>query len=285
MYFNSHVLDQAQYRSCFKNYRINVGREMIRVNDTKHLSYLMLSFLCMGQSVNASTISVSGAFNNPVATDYYFVNRTYNQDDETSPARHLPNNLNTTTDSVAYFGWGVNPYESYKQRQKIQSHFWFNGTGSVDGSNNTTPLIGEAFSLGSFTYTNEQTIFSGGYVEVNFSMDITIDDLELSPVGYTIGIDNTQNSSANPQDTINLLSSPDDLLFSLNNTQYRLTLNGFTRDGGQTFETSAVLPENMQTTAEIYGTFTVVPVPGAIWLFGSGFIFLAGCLRRQKLNQ
>jgi len=251
-------------------------------DSNKYLGLISLSFLCISQVVSASSINVAGSFNSPVATDYYFVNRTYNQDNDISPTRHLPNNLNSTTDSVAYFGWGVNPYESYKQRQKIQSHFWFNGTGSVDGSTNTSLITGEAFSLGSFTYTNEETLFSGGYVEVNFNMDITLDGLNLAPVEYRIGIDNTKNSSSTPEDTITLLSSPDDLLFTLNNTQYRLMLNGFTRDGGQTFETTAVLPENQQTTAEIYGTLTVVPLPAAAWLFGSGIFLLLGFSAKRK---
>lgn len=246
---------------------------------------LILSCLILALPVNASIIQVSGSFSNPSATDYYFINRTYNQDNELSPAKHLSNNLNSTTDSVAYFGWGINPLDSFRQHQKIQSHFWFNGTGSVDGSTDTTVTLDEAFSLGSFTYTNEETIFSGGFVEVDFSMDISFDGVALDPFEYRIGIDNTRNNSSTPDDSISLISQPGDLLFSLDNTQYLLTLNGFTRDAGSTFETSAVLPENQQTTAEIYATIRVVPVPAAVWLFGSGILFLMGLSRRFKLTR
>ena len=64
--------------------------------------------------------------------------------------------------------------------------------------------------------------------------------------------------------------------------QYLLTFNGFSRDGGLTFETAANLAEGQQTTAQIYGTLTAVPLPAAIWLMATGLLALTGFVRTKK---
>lgn len=243
---------------------------------------ILLSFSSLSQIAPASSVQVVGSFNDLTASDYFFFNRTYNQDNDSNPVKELPNNLMTSTDSVSYFGWGLDKRESYQNHQLIQSHFWFNGTGSIDGSSTTTISDSEAFSLGVFTYTNEETILSGGMVEIDFQMDITFDGLDLLPVEYRIGIDNTYNADNPSADTATLLTYPDNIAFTMDNTEYLLTFNGFSRDGGVTFETYASLPEDQQTTAEIFATLTTVPIPAAVWLFGSGLLSLIGVARHKK---
>lgn len=230
------------------------------------------------QGAYAATVEVAGSFHNPTASDFFFYNRTFNQDNDVTPTRSLPGNLNSSTDSVAYFGWGIDYRESFIEREIIQSHFWFNGTGSVDGSSATTITYGEAFSLGSFTYTNEQTVLSGGQVEIDFRMDIQLDGYGLMPIEYRIGIDNSTNPA---DDTASLLSYPGSFAFEMNGMNYLLSLQGFSRNGGVSFETYADLPEGQQTTAEIYATITEVPLPAAVWLFGTGLIALFGFSRRK----
>ncbi|HEY9202561.1 MAG TPA: choice-of-anchor K domain-containing protein [Gammaproteobacteria bacterium] len=236
------------------------------------------SLIASTQGAYAATVQVEGSFHNPSASSFYFYNRTYNQDNDATPAQELPSNLNASTDSVAYFGWGVDVYESFVNQEIIQSHFWFNGTGSVDGSSATTITYGEAFSLGSFTYTNEQTVLSGGMVEIDFRMNIQLDGYGLMPIEYRIGIDNSTNPA---DDTASLLSFPESVAFEMNGMNYLLSMQGFSRDGGLSFETYADLPEGQQTSAEIYATITEVPVPAALWLFGTGLIALAGLARRK----
>lgn len=233
-------------------------------------------------SLHAATVSAVGSFNDPSASSMYFYNRIYNQDDATSPARRLPNNLGSTTNSVAYFGWGVDVEESFANRQIIQSHFWFNGVGSVDGGPAATVPFGSAFSLGSFTYTNEETILSGGIVNIDFQLNINVDGYNLFPVEYRLQIDNTSNQLPNSSDTARLIGMADDISFMLGGNPYLLSFNGFSRDGGLTFESIATLPENAQTSAEIFATITAVPVPAAIWLMGSGLLALAGFARSKK---
>lgn len=230
------------------------------------------------QGAYAATVQVVGSFHNPSASNFFFYNETYNQDADVTPAVALPNNLNASTDSVSYFGWGVDYRESYINHDIIQSHFWFNGTGSVDGSSATTITYGEAFSLGSFTYTNQPTVLSGGQVEIDFRMNIQLDGYGLVPIEYRIGIDNRTNPA---DDTATLLSFPESVAFEMNGMDYLLSLQGFSRNGGVSFETYADLPEGEQTTAEIYATITEVPLPAAVWLFGTGLIALAGLVRRK----
>jgi len=234
------------------------------------------------QVATAALLQVVGSFNDESASDYFFFNRTYNQDNDNSPAQNLPNNLETNTDSVAYFGWGLDVRESFQNHQTIQSHFWFNGAGTA-GSSPLDITYGEAFSLGTFTYTNEETILSGGMVEIDFQMDIQLGGYDLMPIEYRIAIDNTTNPLA---DSATLISGPENILFTMGGSDYLLELHGFSRNGGNTFETYASLPENQQTTAEIYATvtnLTPVPVPAALWLFGSGLIGLAGLAARRKV--
>jgi hypothetical protein len=235
------------------------------------------------QLASAVTVSAIGSFNDQSATSAYFFNRTYNQDDATTPAQNLPSNLNSTTDSVAYFGWGIDPLRSLFTQEIIQSHFWFNGVGSVDGGAAASASLGTAFSLGSFTYTNERTVLSGGIVDIDFQMDLTLDGISLLPIEYQLQINNTVNGGTNPFDTAQIISGPDNIAFSLNGSQYLLTFNGFSRDGGLTFETVANLAERDQTSAQIYATITsVVPVPAAIWLMGSGMLALFGFARIKR---
>lgn len=235
-------------------------------------------------TAQAALVQVNGSFNDQSATSNYFFNRTYNQDNVTSPSKPIPSNLGMGTDSVAYFGWGIDVTDSIITGEIIQSHFGFNGTGSVAGGAEALALNGEAFSLGSFRYTNEQTNLSGGYVEVDFQMDLTIDGVSLLPIEYRIGIENTPNLESPDYDTATLTGTPADSSFWIGDTNYLLSFNGFSRDGGINFETTADLAEGFQTSAEIYATLTVasVPVPAAVWLFGSGLIGLVGFAKRRR---
>ncbi len=49
--------------------------------------------------------------------------------------------------------------------------------------------------------------------------------------------------------------------------------------GGRTFDTGAIVDVDQYTVS-----FTVVPVPAAVWLFGSGLMALVGVARRRKMT-
>ncbi len=251
---------------------------------TRSLGMAVL-FLGSTQLSHAVTVQVVGSFNDQSASSVYFYNRTLNQDDDAVPAQTLPSNAQSTTSSVGYFGWGIDVAESFQNLEIIQSHFWFNGIGSVDGGAAVDPLLGNPFSLGTFTYTNEQTILSGGLVEIDFAMDILVDGISITQglaPEYRIEIDNTRDGTLNPSDTARLIGLPGDISFFANNTNYLLSFNGFSRDGGATMEDTATLAEGAQTSAEIYATLTAVPLPASVWLFGIGLSALFGFVRRVR---
>lgn len=240
-----------------------------------------------GQSAHAITISTIGSYNDPTATDpKYLFDLTYNQDDDATPV-NLP--ISSSTDSVAYYGWGIDLVDSFAEQNLIQSHFWFNGAGSEDGGAAASVPLNTKFSLGTFTYVNEQTILTGGtnplkggIVQIDFQMAINIDGLLLDPIEYRIEINNTQEGFINPFDTARIISAPSDVTFMLGLSQYRLNFLGFTQDGGGSFPTYAELAEGGETSAQIYATITAVPVPAAVWLMGSGLLALFGFARTKK---
>lgn len=250
--------------------------------NTKSLLLGLLAATAVGsQSAQAVTISTVGSFNDPTSTQYLF-DIGINQDDASTGLQTIPVNAQSTTNSIAYYGWGIDVRDSFRTHQIIQSHFWFNGAGSVAGGPAASVPLGTTFSLGSFTYTNEQTILSGGIVQIDFQMDLTIDGLDLAPIEYRIEINNTDNSLPNSFDTATLIGTPNNISFMLNGTQHFLTFNGFSRDGGSTFETTTNLAEGARTSAQIYATITAVPVPAAIWLMASGLLALFGFTRTRK---
>lgn len=250
----------------------------------------VVALLAFGFAAPASalTIDVSGMFSNPTVSDpsllaWYF-QEINNQDNDASPSTTIPVNANAPTDSVAYFGWGFDPLESFAAWDKIQSHFWFNGTGSVGGGSPVDISLGESFSLGQFVYTNEETLYSGGYVTIDFGLNIAVNGSALDMAQYVIGIDNTPNVFAPYDDTAELLSGPMNINFTANSIEYLLTFDGFSRDGGNTFETYATLAEDAQTSAEIFATITQVtpvPLPAAAWLMLSGLGALIGFARNR----
>ena len=254
----------------------------MQVSGRSLLLSLVVASALISQSAHAISVTAIGSFNDQSASSVYFYNRIYNQDDATSPARRLPPNLNTATDSVAYFGWGIDVQDSLASKKIIQSHFWFNGVGSVGGGPAASTPFGSAFSLGRFTYTNEQTILSGGLVEVDFQLGINVGGQSLLPVEYRLEINNTTNNTPGAFDIARLIRTPSNMAFFIDGSEYMLTFNGFSRDGGSTFESVAYLNEGMQTSAEIFATITPIPVPAAVWLLGSGLLALVGFVRSKK---
>ena len=59
------------------------------------------------------------------------------------------------------------------------------------------------------------------------------------------------------------------------------TTTGFDLDGITGLSNNETNPENWATTLEVF-TISAVPIPSAVWLFGSGLIGLAGIRRRFR---
>ena len=203
-----------------------------------------------------------GDFSNPVSgvSDYIDI---------------VNNDLGSNIHDQSVFNWGLN-------RRNRSSQFRFDGAASDFVENNFTVSDGTAFSLGDFTYKNRATRFSGGVTGVDFDLNVNLLGIGWSTFSYSLGIDNTPNGSSNVPDYVSLLTQGEDSLFNYSGQSYRFEILGFSRDGGLTFEDSTYLNERSVTTAEIYGSIQAVPVPAALWLFGSGLLALGALAKRKN---
>ena len=137
--------------------------------------------------------------------------------------------------------------------------------------------------------------------------DITLDDTGLTGIGTeqifftglntlditagTLSFDQSMDSSANTSITFvdgslfdlhfgsqfGVLGAPEDFVSSLTSaTASRVVTTG---KGGNAVDTTYSLYASWQATAL---PLTPVPVPAAVWLFGSGLLALAGMARRKS---
>lgn len=203
-----------------------------------------------------------GDFSNPVSGFYDYISITNND-------------LGTYANDHSVFDWGID-------RRGRSSQFRFDGTASDYVEPNFAVTDGSAFSLGDFTYTNRATRYSAGVTGVDFDLNVNLLGIGWSTFNYSLSIDNTPNGSTNVPDYVSLISQGDDSLFSYLGQSYRFELLGFSRDGGLTFEDYTYANERSSTTAEIYGRIDAVPVPAALWLFGSGLVALGALVRRKN---
>lgn len=196
------------------------------------------------------------------------------------------------------------------------NYFEFDGTGSDIGSLPGSTVEGTLFQIGTFDYFNASTKrdkVSG----MSFDLNMQIFDNEISMMFPTLrfdfAIDNT-NDNNNPEaskDTINIIDASilnldgsltsiwgtGPLFFELGGIQYSFLLNGFAiidpltglpgvdTNGDFIFSTGTSAYEDTLTQAAIYGTIqqiSAVPVPAALWLFGSGLIALVGFTRNKN---
>ena len=174
------------------------------------------------------------------------------------------------------FGWGLN-------RRNRSNQFRFDGTASDYVEADFSVNDGAAFSLGNFTYVNRSTYFAAGVTGVDFGLDVNLSGIGWTTFNYSMSIDNTLNVPNNVPDYVSSeLTYEKGTLFSYLGQSYRFEMLGFSRDGGVTFENFTYVDEGSFTTAEIYGRIQAVPVPAALWLFGSGLLALGALVKRKN---
>jgi hypothetical protein len=192
---------------------------------------------------------------------------------------------NNDTGGIATLEWGVASSKSLWR----QNCFTFNGTGSNTGSPLGSTTLDNLFSLGTFTYYNAMTRQDKVY-GTDFTIDMNITGYGHAALLFHMLIDNT-NDNSDPiasADTVSIANMADfanPFQFTVAGQLYDFQLMGFSRDGGQTFESTATSLENSGTTAEIYGRITAVsavPLPAAAWLFVSGIAGLLAVARRKR---
>lgn len=231
------------------------------------------------QNVYASTVFSGyayGSFDNPVAGywDYTSINN---------------NDLGVAAGDASVFNWGKTR-RYWRGCDKWSgcvrhSNFSFDGVGSDLADTGFSAAVGQSFSLGDFTYTNEATYYSRNVTGVDFTIGLNIDGVGFTDFTYGMEIINTPNNSANSKDYAALSNGIVSQSFFYGGTEYELEILGFSRDNGVTFESYTWAREHTSTTAQVYARFNTVapvPVPGAVWLFGSGLMGLATMMRQRR---
>jgi hypothetical protein len=234
----------------------------------KKMKRLLLTTLCLGSfTVNAALFqgTSSGNYVNPTG----------------------PSGMVTTGVGTSEFTWGAGQPGSLGYKGKAfdvneNGEFVF---GSLDYFNGTT---------NSGTDTNK--------VDLDVGLNFTSPTSLTENFTFNLGIENTPNTSSDPNenaDIVNFDNTVPSNFFSSDGVDYTLEFLGFgTLTGeGFTVEDSFRVLENEGAKVDLVGRITstpsagptpstdpttpsAVPVPAAVWLFGSGMIGLIGMRRK-----
>lgn len=227
---------------------------------------LFVSLFAASLATHAATFqgSTSGTFENPTG----------------------PSGMVTTGVGSNEFTWGTgaNFYNDGEYINSGPSELSFNGK-SFDTEINT------AFKVGDLEFYNG-TIWSGTQAtSVDFSLkfDFVTPNNMVQNFTYNFGLDNTLNSYPNPDgDFVFGLSAVPQSLFSYEGKDYYFELLGF-YDGQGELSDSIFAEELAGQTAHLMGQFSSlpseVPLPAAVWLFGSGLMGFMAIRRRAKSQQ
>lgn len=173
------------------------------------------------------------------------------------------------------------------------SRLGFDGLGSTRNPSHFSADIGTAFRIGEFSWLNGT---SGHYkTNVNaldLSLSVQLAGGALSEFVFGITLENTRDESSRKGDPdhLKLLHDFGGYRFSVGSQDYVLDFLGLSIDQGASFTDRLKLEEGHKLKAGLYALISspqppphpqAVPVPAAVWLFGSGLAALAGLARRR----
>ncbi len=155
----------------------------------------------------------------------------------------------------------------------------------------------DSFVFGTLNYSNGTISDGTGANSIDLSVGLNfITPLEIvEDFTFNLGLINTSNTSdANSSaDIVNFDNSVPTNLFNYEGTDFTLEFLGFgtLNGGGFTVEDSFRVLENDSATVDLVGRITstpdtsvlppsAVPVPAAVWLFGSGILGLIGMRKK-----
>ena len=192
--------------------------------------------------------------------------------------------LNNDAGGVASFSFGLGD----GTRPNL---FTFNGVGS-DGGSGFSANAEQSFDIGHFTYFNGSTTNfpAESSIDLGIALTLTSPVSNISHFLYDFGIDLTPNTTGNPMldgDIVTIANGLTTSTFTVGSTVYTLMLDGFSTDGGHTFTSQFLSPENTTASADIYATITThtvaVPEPASLALFGIGLLGLTAVFRRKRV--
>lgn len=197
-----------------------------------------------------------------------------------------PSGMVTTGVGSNEFTWGTGA--------KVCNHggcFNSNPSALIFNGKSFDTEVNTAFEVGHMKFYNG-TIWSGTEAtSVDFSLkfDFVTPNNMVQNFTYNFGLDNTLNYPGPVGDSVFGLSAVPQSLFSHEGKDYYFELLGFNYYGqGELFD-SIFAKELAGETAHLMGQFTSmpseVPLPAAVWLFGSGLMGFMAIRRRAKSQQ
>ncbi|WP_165915642.1 THxN family PEP-CTERM protein [Rhodovulum marinum] len=191
-------------------------------------------------------------------------------------------NLNNVSGDPATLSWG-NPAAGATG----QSQYIFNAN-SPSGPWAEGALI----DFGQFTHNNQPitgTSITSADLEFAFQVDDVAPITASSPLaGLTLSF--THNETPNVgggnccNDEVTATISSGGGSFTLGSLVYTFSVLGFSQDGGSSFVSSFSTVEGQPNTANLYGKYSVapVPLPAAAWMLIAGLGGLGVMARRRK---
>lgn len=226
---------------------------------------LFASLLAASLTANAATFqgNTSGTFENPTG----------------------PSGMVTTGVGTDSFTWGQGATSCF---------LWFCNTSDPSSltyyDTNFNANVDQTFIAGYLNFYNGK-IVSGTQAE-SVDLSLTLNFTSPSSFSDTFDYGFSLNNVVNPAgDTTTFLSSVPTKFYSYAGTDYYFELTGFgvhSHNGIKLID-EIFLKEGKDKTVKLLGQFTSmpseVPLPAAVWLFGSGLMGFMAMRRRAKANQ
>lgn len=174
------------------------------------------------------------------------------------------------------------------------SLFRFDGF-NIPGLNGKT--IGEyceiPFALGKLLFDNQTGQGSPGVLDTLLSISVTFDDLPNAlNWDYKLSLSEYEGRSGKYGDLLNLSGEIFSYKFETEAGRFRFGLLGWSQDEGQTYIDHLRVGDYDLDKLKLFGVInpyggpdcntTVVPIPAAVWLFGSGLLALLGLARKHS---
>lgn len=174
------------------------------------------------------------------------------------------------------------------------SRLGFDGLGSTHKTRYFSANLGTAFQIGELSWLNGTSgHYKTGVNALDLLLSVQLTEGALNDFVFGIDIENTRDEGKKGDpDHLKLVHDFGSYRFSVAGQDYALDFLGLSTDQGASFTDRLSLDEGHKIKVGLYAVinpFTqlpppdpqAVPVPAAIWLFGSGLAALAGLARRR----
>lgn len=233
------------------------------------------------RSIGVGMLIVTAAVQGPVHAADYFVGSQFEPESVVTTAGTEYDIQSDPTIATTRLDWW-----SDDCRECIPSTMTFYGHGTPgQGLPGYTGLAGP-FALGKLRFTNNTGVGDPGLGSVDLALSYMLDGA-LSPIDFIFGLSLADSGwvdrKGNGADVLTFTPQGETSRFNLETEDGSLlfTLLGWSEDDGQTFSDHFTVGDASGTKIKLYATVTPVPVPAAVWLFGTGLIALLGVARRH----